>query len=127
VFDPKSDLKVLVQEDAKATAELQKLGAPLSIDFAKTPQQRRALEVFYSQGQISRPFILPPGVPADRVAALRKAFASAVADPELRADAEKQKLDAEPNSGEEVQALIERIYATPAEVVEMLRKAAAIK
>lgn len=127
VFDPKSDLKVLVQEDSKATAELQKLGAPVSIDFAKTPQQRRALEVFYSQGQISRPFILPPGVPADRVAALRKAFAAALADPELRADAEKQKLDAEPNSGDEVQTLIERIYATPADVIEMLRKAAAIK
>jgi tripartite-type tricarboxylate transporter receptor subunit TctC len=127
VFDPKSDLRVLVQEDSKANEELRKLGAPLSIDFAKTPEIRAALEIFYSQGQISRPFILPPGVPAERVAALRKAFADALADPQLKADAEKQKLDANPDTGEDVQKLIDRIYATPSNIIELLRKAAAIQ
>ncbi|MFN3891770.1 MAG: Bug family tripartite tricarboxylate transporter substrate binding protein [Beijerinckiaceae bacterium] len=127
IFDPNSNLKVLVQEDSKPNAEMQKLGAPLSINFAKTPQIRAALEVFYSQGQISRPFILPPGVPEDRVAALRKAFAAALDDGALKADAEKQKLDANPNSGEDVQKLIARIYATPADIVELLRKASAIQ
>ncbi len=127
IFDPNSNLRVLVQEDSKPNAEMQKLGAPLSINFAKTPQIRAALEVFYSQGQISRPFILPPGVPADRVTALRKAFADAIADPALKADAEKQKLDANPDSGEDVQRLIDKLYATPPDIIEMLRKASAIK
>lgn len=125
IFDPNGNLKVLVQEDSRPNAELVKLGAPLAINFAKTPQVRSALEVYYSQGQISRPFILPPGVPADRVAALRKAFSSALADPALKADAQKQKLDANPNPGEDVQKLVDSIYATPAPIVEMLRKASA--
>ena len=127
IFEPGSDLKLLVQEDSKPNAEMRKLGAPLSIDFAKTPEIRAALEIYYSQGQISRPFILPPGAPADRVAALRKAFADALADPALVADAEKQKLDANPDSGEHVQMLIDRIYAAPADIVDLLRKASTIK
>ena len=127
IFDPKSNLRVLVQEDTKPNAEMQKLGAPLAINFAKTPEIRAALEVFYSQGQISRPFILPPGVPADRVAALRKAFTAALADSALREDAKKQRLDANPNPGEDVQKLIEKIYATPADIIALLRKAATTK
>lgn len=127
ILDPKGNLKVLVQEDSKPHPEVAKLNVPLAINYAKTPQQRQALEIFYAQGEISRPFVLPPGVPQYRVAAVRKAFAAAMKDPALQADAAKLKLDAQPNSGEEVQQLIERLYAAPKEVIELLRKAAAMK
>lgn len=127
IFKPDGYVKVLVQEDSKPHPEVAALGAPLAINFIKDPVQKKALEVFYSQGVMSRPFILPPGVPTERVAALRKAFMAAMADPDLRAEVTKQKLDANPNTGEELQALISQLYATPNDVLDLLRKAAATK
>jgi tripartite-type tricarboxylate transporter receptor subunit TctC len=124
IFRQDGLVKVLVQEDVQSSPAVQKLGAPLIMDFAKTPEQRRALEAYLAQGAISRPFLLPPDVPAERVAALRKAFMETIADPELQAEAAKQKLDANPNTGEEVQALVEKIYATSPELIAVLRKAA---
>ena len=71
---------------------------------------------------MGRPFSAPPGVPADRVAALRKAFMDTLADPEFRATAEKAKLEINPVSGEELQALVEKLLKTPADVVAATRK-----
>lgn len=120
---PDGAVKILVQEDVKALPALAALGAPLVTQFAKTPDQKRALEVFLEQGSISRPFMLPPGVPAERVAALRKAFMETLKDPDLQAEAAKQLSDLNSTTGEEVQALVESIYATPPELIATLRKA----
>ncbi|MDB5649569.1 MAG: Tripartite-type tricarboxylate transporter, receptor component TctC [Hyphomicrobiales bacterium] len=117
------NVKILVQEDTKASPALVALGAPLVTTFAKTADQKRALAVIFEQGSISRPFMAPPGVPADRVAMLRKAFMETMKDPELLAEAAKQGLDAAPNTGEEVQALVNSVYATPPELIATLRKA----
>jgi tripartite-type tricarboxylate transporter receptor subunit TctC len=67
--------------------------------------------------------MIPPGVPADRVALLRKAFMDTLRDPELTAEAQRIGLDLDPISGEVLQALAESIYATPAHVVEQARQA----
>lgn len=127
IFKPDGYVKVLVQEDSRVHPEVAALGAPLSINLVKDPAQKRAMEVFYSQGVMSRPFILPPGVPAERVAALRNAFLAAMADPDLRAEAAKQQIDADPNTGEEIQSLINKLYATPKDILDLLRKAAETK
>jgi tripartite-type tricarboxylate transporter receptor subunit TctC len=124
IFRADGPVKVLVQEDVKSSAAVQQLGVPLIVDFARSPQQRRALEAYLAQGAISRPFLLPPEVPAGRVAALRKAFMDTLRDPELQAEALKQQLDTNPQTGEDVQALVETIYATPPELIAQLRKAA---
>ena len=79
------------------------------------------IELVFSQG-IS-PYVLPPGVPAERVAALRKAFVAALSDPGLRAEAAKMQLDVDPMAGDELQALIASIYATPQHLVERARLA----
>lgn len=123
----KSDgyVRVLVQEDAKANPEIAKLGAPLITSFAKDPAIKSVLDVYYQQGALSRPFMAPPGVPAERVAALRQAFMDTLNDPELRADATKQRSDVAPQTGEEVEAAVRKIYATPAAQMDVLRKAAA--
>jgi tripartite-type tricarboxylate transporter receptor subunit TctC len=71
--------------------------------------------------------VMPPGVPAERVTALRRAFLAALRDQELAADAAKIGLEVDPISGEELQALAERIYATPAAVVEQARQAVSYK
>jgi tripartite-type tricarboxylate transporter receptor subunit TctC len=115
--------KVFAQEDLQGHRELNALGVPLMTSLAKTDADREALSMFYSQNAFSRPFILPPGVPADRVAALRKAFMETIADPELQADAKKMNIDADPTSGEELQAKIGKMYATPQSVVDRVKKA----
>jgi tripartite-type tricarboxylate transporter receptor subunit TctC len=114
---------VFVQEDLKGHPELNAKGVPLITSLAKNDEERQALAMFYSQNAFSRPFILPPGVPADRVAALRRIFMETIADPELQADARKMNIDADPTSGEELQRLIQEMYATPQHVVERVRKA----
>ena len=81
------------------------------------------MELVYSQGIFGRPFVLPPGVPPDRVAALRKAVMAALADKELLADAAKMKLDVEAISGEDVQAMVAKLFAMPANIVERAKQA----
>ena len=124
VLKPDGYVKVLVQEDAAANPVIAKLGAPLITKFAPNPEIKKVLEVYFEQGAISRPFMAPPGVPAERLAALRKAFMETLADPELIADAQKQGSDVAPQTGEQVEAQVKRIYATPAAQMDILRKAA---
>jgi tripartite-type tricarboxylate transporter receptor subunit TctC len=64
----------------------------------------------------------PPGVPADRVKILRQAFLKALSDPELLAIAEKQRLEIEPTSGEELEALAKEVIAQPPEIIERMKK-----
>ena len=120
-------IRVIAQEHAKGHSALNQMGVPLTIDFAKTPTNRRIMELIYSSETFGRPFMMPPGVPAERVALLRKAFLEALRDKELVAEAHKIGLDLEPISGEELQALAENIYATPADVVEQARQAVIYK
>jgi len=118
-----AEFKVLVQEDVAPNAELAKMGVPLTARFVKGDEDRRVLEVFYAQSKINRVFIAPPEVPPQRVAALRKAFMATIADPELKAEADKMQLDLDATPGEEIQALVSRLYATPPAIVERMRAA----
>jgi tripartite-type tricarboxylate transporter receptor subunit TctC len=122
VMKPESLVKVLVQQDTKSLPALKAAGVPLIMDFAKSDRQKQAMEIFLQQGSISRPFFLPPGAPADRVAVMRKAFMDVVNDSELRAEAEKASLDVMPQTGDDVQALVAKLYAAPPELIADLRK-----
>jgi hypothetical protein len=72
--------RLLAQEDLKGHPEMNKVGVPLTISFAKTQEDRQVMEMIYSQNLFGRPYLVAPGVPADRVAALRKAFATMLRD-----------------------------------------------
>jgi tripartite-type tricarboxylate transporter receptor subunit TctC len=109
--------RLLAQEDLKGHPVMNKMGVPLTISFAKNAEARDAMQLIYSQNLFGRPYIMSPGVPADRVAALRKAFAAMLKDKALLADAEKLGLDINPIGGEELQALVARLYAMPPNVV----------
>ena len=122
VLKPDSLVRVLVQEDTKSLPALKAAGAPLLMDFARSDHQRQAIEIFLQQGSIGRPFFLPPGVPEDRISLLRKAFMDVLHDPELRAEADKISLDVIPQTGDEVQALLNKLYAAPRELIADLRK-----
>jgi tripartite-type tricarboxylate transporter receptor subunit TctC len=115
-------VRILVQENAKGGAVLNKMGVPRTVDFAKTAEDRQVMELVYSQGIFGRPYVFPPGVPQDRTAALRKAFMAALQEPVLLAEAGRIKLDIEAISGEDVQAMVATLFATPAHVVERARQ-----
>ncbi len=99
------------------------MGVPLATSFAKTEEDRQVMEVIYSQNLFGRPYVLPEGVPAERVAALRKAFMATMADPALIAEANKAGMELGERSGEEVQALVTKLYALPANVIERTKRA----
>ena len=116
-------VRVIVQENAKGAPALNKQGVPRTVDFARTPEDRQVMELVYSQAVIGRPYVLPEGVPRERVVALRKAFMAALADPALLAEAAKMKLDVEPMSGEDVQTMVAQLFAMPKRIVERAKQA----
>jgi tripartite-type tricarboxylate transporter receptor subunit TctC len=85
---------------------------PLMSDLATSDDGRRILEFMNSDSSVGWNVIAPPGVPADRVAALRDAFDVTVRDPDFLADAQKQGLEITPGSGDEVQQVVEHTLAT---------------
>jgi tripartite-type tricarboxylate transporter receptor subunit TctC len=105
--------------------KLNEMGVPKIWDYVKSDDDRKTLSVIFSQLDFGRPYVLPPGVPADRVEAYRKAFDATMRDPEFLAEAAKIKLNIDPLPGAEVQKIVEQIYATPPEQVE--RAKAAVK
>jgi tripartite-type tricarboxylate transporter receptor subunit TctC len=120
-------IRVLAQEHDKGHPALNKMGVPLTVDFARSAENRRIMELIYSSETFGRPYMMPPGVPAERVAALRRAFLDTLRDKELLSDAERMGLEVDPISGEELQALAEKIYATPAAIVERAKQAVTYK
>ena len=90
--------------------------------YQTPPRSQRLATVILAAGDIGRPIIGPPGLAPERLRFLRNAFAKTVADPEFKADAQKQNLVWDPNSGEGLEAIGKEVIAQPAEIVERLRK-----
>jgi len=111
-----------LQLSVKGHPELTQMGVPLAAEFARTKEDRQAMELVLSQGVFGRPFVLPPGVPPERSDALRKAFMAAMTDPALLSDAKKANLDLEALSGSDLQTLIASLYALPASIVERAKQ-----
>lgn len=120
-------VRVLVQEDLIGHPELNKMGVPLAVGFAKTEDERRIIELFYSQNVFGRPFVAPEGIPPDRLAALRAAFLSTLHDEKLLADAAKMGLDISAQPGNDIQTLVTKLYGFPANVIERAKQAVANK
>ncbi len=95
---------------------------PLILDFAKNQTERKALELVFAPLALGRPLAAPPGIPADRGAALRAAFDATVKDKAFLAAAEKAKLDITPIGGPDIQQLIANMYSATPEVVELAKK-----
>jgi tripartite-type tricarboxylate transporter receptor subunit TctC len=103
------EVAVLVQATPRPHPELAKV--PLAINFAKTQESRRLIEVgIHDMSAIFRPYALPPGVPKDRLQALRHAFAETLKDPEFLAAAEKSRLSIDPVGGEELRKIVAGLF-----------------
>ena len=94
---------------------------PHVLSFAKTEDQRAALLLPLATQEFGRPYIAPPDLPPAIAQALRESFWKTMHDPEFLADAKGRGLDIDPASGEEIQRLVEQLYATPPAVVERVR------
>ena len=86
---------------------------PLIMDFMTTAEQKQLAEVVFSRQTMGRPFAIPPGVPAERVQALRDAFDKTVKDAAFLEDAKKAKQELNPKGGKEIQTIVEKIFQTP--------------
>jgi tripartite-type tricarboxylate transporter receptor subunit TctC len=94
---------------------------PFVMDFAKSEADRKVLALIVGTTVMGRPFLTPPGVPADRVAALRSAFQATMKDPAFLADASKLKIEVSPITGEEIERFVKEAYATPKPIIERAR------
>jgi tripartite-type tricarboxylate transporter receptor subunit TctC len=114
-------INLLLQVGLKRHPDLPNV--PLLTELATTPAEKQIYALFSSTVLVGRPLIAPPGVPADRVAALRAAFDATMKDPTYLADAKKMNLDVDPVSGVELQKAMEELAATPPDVVELAKAA----
>jgi tripartite-type tricarboxylate transporter receptor subunit TctC len=95
---------------------------PNMLDFAKDAHQKALMEMILAPQAMARPFTAPPGIPEDRAKALREAFAATLKDPEFLAEAKKLQIDIDLMSADEIQALLNQLYAAPKEVAEEAAK-----
>jgi tripartite-type tricarboxylate transporter receptor subunit TctC len=95
---------------------------PNIMDLAETEEHRQIFRLMFARETLGYPFLAPPGVPPDRLAALRQAFRDTMEDPEFIAEATRSHLTVNPVTGEEIQDLVVDLYNTPDQVVERTRE-----
>jgi len=120
---PQKKINVLMQIALQKDPEFARV--PFALDFVKNEADRKVMELYLTQKTVARPVLAPPGVPADRVAALREGFAALAQDKDFLADSAKAKLDVAPVVGAEVDRVIALITSASPETAERLGKAIA--
>jgi tripartite-type tricarboxylate transporter receptor subunit TctC len=113
-------LNVLVQLGLDKLPDLPTV--PAALDLVTDPVKKDVLTLILIRQEPGRPVAAPPGVPADRLAALRRAFDQTMKDPDFVAEAEKLQMEIEPLTAAEIDALLARAYATPKPIVEQAAK-----
>jgi tripartite-type tricarboxylate transporter receptor subunit TctC len=99
------------------------MGVPHIWKYVKTEENRKVVELVIGQQVFQRSYIAPPGVAAEQLAILRKAFDDTMKDPNYLADAEKLRIDISPLPGTQVQQIVQKLHATPKDIVEKARAA----
>jgi hypothetical protein len=122
---PQNKLNLLVQAGVEKEPDLPNV--PLILDLPVPAKDRPLLAFMARSATVGRPLATTPGVPADRVAALRRAFEAAVKDPDFIAAAAKEKLDVRPQSGDKIAEIIFGLLDTSADVRERMKAALASK
>ncbi len=114
-------VNIMLQTNGKAHPDLPKV--PLTIGFAKSPEARQLIEAGVHQpSQITYGYSLPPNTPKDRVQILRRGFLQTMKDSDFLGDAAKANLEIAPESGEEIEQLIQNVFKTPPAVVAKLKE-----
>jgi tripartite-type tricarboxylate transporter receptor subunit TctC len=113
-------VRIIVQSVLKRAPQLP--DTPTYIELAKTEEARKIFEFIALQNVTGRTLIAPPGVPKDRVTALRRAFDAVLKDPVMLSEMTRAGMVIEATTGEDVQAVVERMIATPPDIVDRMRK-----
>src|SRR5436309_2341980 len=95
---------------------------PSIFDYAREPEQRALIRFVFASTEFGRPYVLPPGVPRERVEIMRTAFAAALKDQELVAEAARIKMDMAYRSAAELERLVARLYETPPALIDTVKK-----
>jgi tripartite-type tricarboxylate transporter receptor subunit TctC len=111
-------INIILQDALKKATDLPDV--PLAIDFVKDPSDRKVADLYLGLKLIARPLLAGPGVPPDRLAALRKAFMELKNDPEFKADAENTGIPVDPTPSQEIDAYVKLTTSAPPEVVRRL-------
>jgi tripartite-type tricarboxylate transporter receptor subunit TctC len=114
-------INIIVQMGMKPHADIK--GAPMAIDLARSPDDRRVMEVVFAKFGMSRPFMAPPGLPPERLDVLRRAFDATLRDPIVLAEARKLGMEINPVAGNDVEALVTRMMRTPDTLAQRARDA----
>lgn len=113
-------IRFLIQDAPKRIAQLPDV--PLVSDFVKDPKDREALELLAVRNNVGRPYLFPPKVPKELVAALRKAFDDTMKDPKFLDDAGRMHITPDPMTGAAVEAALKKAYGAPKDVVARAAK-----
>jgi tripartite-type tricarboxylate transporter receptor subunit TctC len=120
------DVVVVLQAIPKSHPELPSV--PLAIDYAKTDDAKKLIDAGIHDTQIfTRPYVLPPGTPKERLQILRKAFLDTFKDKEFLAEAEKSKLDVDPIPGEQVEKIVDGLFKLDPSTLAKLKQILASK
>ena len=121
----KKEINLLLQTSLQRHPELPDV--PRMVDLAKSEDDRLILTLFSLSNSVGRSVVAPPDLPAERVAALRQAFSQAIADPALREEAERVKMELDPMTGADLQAMLLSNRDFPPAVVERAKRIAEAK
>lgn len=115
------DVVVVLQVTSKPLPDVPKV--PLAINFAKTEEARRLIQVgIQDQGAITRLYALPPGTPKERTQILRKAFMDTLKDPDFVAEAKRSKLEIDPIAGEELEKVVHDLFGLDTNLLARLKE-----
>ncbi len=113
-------INVLVQTGASAQAGLENV--PLLINLVSDAETKKVLEILAAPEEMGRPYYMPAGTPKEYVAMMRKAFDATLKDPAFLAEAEKARLEVDPLTGAQMEAIIRKAYETPKPLIEQAAK-----
>jgi hypothetical protein len=108
-------LNVIVQMGFERLADLPDV--PRALDFVANGEKRQVLELILMRQEMGRPFATPPGVAAERVAALRAAFEATLKDKDFLAEAEKVQMEIDPLSAGQIERLLAAAYGAPRPII----------
>jgi tripartite-type tricarboxylate transporter receptor subunit TctC len=114
-------LKIIIQAALRKQPEL--ADVPLASDLTQDREKLQILKLFLASQETARPFAAPPDIPADRRAALIRAFDATMKDPEFLAEAQKLNMDINPLNAKGVDDIVAELYATPKAVLEKAAQA----
>jgi len=117
------DKKISVLFQTGETRQADLADVPLASELATSAQMRQVQDLWLAPLETARPYAMPPETPAERVEAVRKAFAAMLDDKEFQDDARKSGMLIDPRTHEQIEAILKRVSTTPPEVIELARKA----